>query len=112
VAVKAANERKSRTENKDLSLGQHDIDADKLGKAIDDLTVEFGCQYYHHVLQLEDAVFNKLSADQLLKDMRNRAPKIELGPFMETARFSGAFVTGWSLTTSTNTPLVSPTGSW
>ena len=32
AAVKAANERKSRSENKDLSLGQHDIDADNLEK--------------------------------------------------------------------------------
>jgi len=77
--MNVANERKARAEDKDLSLGQHDIDTDKMEKAIDDLTVEFGCKYCQHALQMEDADFNKLSGDELLKDMRNRAPKLDLG---------------------------------
>ena len=84
AAANAAKEREARAQNKDRSRSQSDIDTDALEKAIDALTIEFGCEFCQHALQMGDADFNKLSADELLKDMRKRAPRLDL------ARFYGA----------------------
>ena len=66
----AVQVRKDRSQDKDLSRSQSDIDTDKREKAIDTLTIEFGCEYCQHVLNLGDSDFNKLSSDELLRSQR------------------------------------------
>ncbi len=52
AAANAVKERETRTQNKDLSRSQSDIETDAFEKAIDVLTIEFGCEYCQHALQI------------------------------------------------------------
>jgi hypothetical protein len=65
----------------DISLSQIEIDAAKLERVIDDLTVELGCKYCQHTLKMSDADFNTLPVEQVLQNMRNLAQKIHLKRF-------------------------------
>ena len=76
--------RRVRVLDKNLSRNQADIEADKREQVIDALTVEFGCEYCQHTLNLGHADFDKLSAETILQDMRNLDPKIDTTPFYGT----------------------------
>ena len=85
AATEAERQRRAKASG-DISLSQIDIDAAKLERVIDDLTVELGCKYCQHDLIMSDADFSTLSVEQVLQNMRNMAPKIHL---------TETFVWGW-----------------
>ncbi len=58
------------------------IDTDVFEKAIDTLTIEFGCEYCQHAFHMGDADFNKLSTDELLKDMRKEGAQTRSGSLL------------------------------
>ena len=80
AATEAKRQREAQASG-DISLSQIEIDAAKLERVIDDLTVELGCKYCQHALKMSDADFNTLPVEQVLQNMRNLAPKIHLKRF-------------------------------
>ena len=77
AATEAKRQREAQARG-DVSLSQIEIDAAKLERVIDDLTVELGCKYCQHALKMSDADFNTLPVEEVFQNMRNLAPKIRL----------------------------------
>ena len=91
AAANAAEARKVRALDKNLSRSQADIDADKREQAIDALTVEFGCEYCQHAFQLGHADFDKLSPATILQDMRIWPRNLTRPASMVPERLSDSF---------------------
>ena len=93
TATESERQRRAKASG-DISLSQIDIDAAKLERVIDDLTVELGCKYCQHALIMSDVDFSTLSVEQVLQNMRNMAPKIHLKLFYG-ARMAFRAIRAW-----------------